>query len=758
MKKILLFRWQPSIPLAMFAALALVFVFLPAKADYVLGPANGNFENGQAAWNAGGPGGSGGSDNFYNEGENGPSEAGTNSVMLTADGSVNPPNGNDLRCNYFSLGPASQGTNAIAIDFDYNILDPFPGGDQIRIGCRFEDSNGNFLGEHNFHLGSPNNDVGGTGWHHFHGIAADPTLSAVNMDIRISMNIFGDDIWSAGPVLFDNFLVTAVPQVGVNNNNDFESTAANWNAGGPGGSGGSENFSNPGENGPSAPGQNSVMMTADGSVNPPNGNDLRANNFFLGAATRGGSGVSVDFDYNILDSFFQGDQIRVGLRFEDSNGNFLGEHNFHLGTPNNDFGGNGWNHFHGIAVDPTRNAVTADLRLSMNIFGDDIWSGGPVLFDNFVVKNTQEVGPNNNGDFEQGGANWNAGGPNNSGGYEVFDYSADGPSELGTNCVMMSADGTVNPPNGNDIRVNEFNVNGNSTQPLTISFDYNILNVINSGTQIRVGLRFFDGNNNFIGEHNTYIGTPNNDLGAEGWKHLAATYPMISGAVSCDIRVSMNIFGDDIWNNGPVLFDNFKVITGTSTTPATSGLALGTVKTLPVTRVAVANGNIIPNNLLEYDELSTNSVTLPTGAVDEPDNILDYPFVSYFGQPTHGTVTANGPYLTYTAASGYVGTDSFPFAISDGLGGLTTSTATVQVNSTAGANRLSSPTSAGNGNYNVPFAGAGSCAYILQQAGSLNPPVVWVPVSTNEANSSGSVTFSTQQAGPTGFWRTKLAP
>ncbi|HXB60047.1 MAG TPA: Ig-like domain-containing protein [Candidatus Acidoferrales bacterium] len=752
-KKILSDLWSRTMPVMALTS-AMAFAALHAKADYVLGPLNPGFENGGADWNSGGPNDSGGSNSFENVG-NGPSVYGTNCALMTADGSVNPSGGNDIRCNYFSLGPATAGSNSVSVDFDYNIINPFPNGDNIRIDVRFEDSNGNFLGEYLFHVGSDNNDVGGTGWHHFHGVAADPTLSAVNMDLRLTMNIFGDDIWSAGPVLFDNFSVSATPTIGVNDNGDFENTGVNWNSGGPNDSGGSNSFDNVGMNGPSIAGNNSVMMTADGSVNPSGGNDIRANNFWLGPATRGTNGVSVDFDYNIINAFPNGDQIRVGLRFEDGNGNFLGEYNFHPGTANNDVGGTGWHHFHGVAIDPTHSAVTADLRLSMNIFGDDIWSAGPVYFDNFVVKGTPLIGPNYNGNFEAGEANWNNGVNSVPGGYEAFYYGpgTNGLSAAGTNCVLMSADGSIAVPNGNDIRVNEFNI-PTTSQPVTISFDYNILNPITTPNQIRVGLRFFDGGNNFVGEHNTYIGTPNGDVGAQGWKHLSETYSIPSGAVQSDIRVTMNIFGDDIWSNGPVLLDNFTVITGTNAVPTANNVLMGTITNLAVTRPAIANAPENPNNLLEYQILSTNEVPQRVGGIIESDGVLAYPTVSYFGQPAHGTVTAQGPYLTYVPNNNYVGSDSFPFAIGDGIGGLATGTATVHVNGNIGANRFTGTAATGV----VSFSGAADCDYVLDETYSLTPPVVWIPVLTNSASGSGSVTFTNQLTAPAGFWRTTLLP
>lgn len=758
MNKKIQFRLWSSVSPALVAALAAAFTVSPAKADFILGPPNPGFESGGQDWNSGASGsGSVNFVNFSNFGTNGPSAPGTNCVMEASDGSGYA----DLRVNYYSLGQATAGSNSVSVDFDYNILNSFPGGNNVRIDVRFEDSNGNFLGEELFHIGSDNNDTGGTGWHHFHGVAADPTRSAVNMDLRMTMNIFGDDTWSAGGVLFDNFLVKVTPVIGVNNNGNFENFSANWNAGGPGGSAGSENFSNIGTNGPSAPGSNSVMMTADGSVDPPNGNDLRANYFFLGPSSEGTNGVSVDFDYNMLNVIYSGDQIRVGLRFENSSGGFLGENNFHIGTPSNDVGGNGWHHFHGVAVDPTYSAVAADLRLSMNIFGDDDWGSGPVLFDNFVVKATPVVGPNYNGDFENGNANWNSGVNTVPGGFENFYFGpgTNGLSLPGTNCVLMSSDGSLSPPNGNDIRVNSFTMPPNS-QTATFSFDYNIVNPISSANAVRVGLRFFSqsGGNDYNGEFDVHPGTPNGDLGAQGWKHYTGVCSVPAGTVSADIRVSMNIFGDDDWNNGPVLFDNFVVITGTNVPPVANNVLMGTVNTLPVTRAAVTNAAIVPASILTYDYLSTNVIVEPDGGIIEPDGILVYPFVTFFTQPAHGTVTAKGAFLTYTANSGYTGNDSFGFAVGDGVGNVVTNTASVLVNGSIGPNQFSKTVNANGNNYTLSFSGAADCDYILELTPSLNPPVFWYPVSTNSANGSGSVTFPNQQTAPAGYWRTQLLP
>jgi hypothetical protein len=275
-----------------------------------------------------------------------------------------------------------------------------------------------------------------------------------------------------------------------------------------------------------------------------------------------------------------------------------------------------------------------------------------------------------------------------------------------------------------------------------------------------VGLRFFSqtGGNNYNGEFDVHPGTPNGDLGAQGWKHYSGVCSVPAGTLSADIRVSMNNFGDDDWNNGPILLDNFVVSEGTNVPPVANNVLMGTVNTLPVTRAAVTPAAIVPVTLLEYGYLTTNLIALPDGGIIEPDGIIVYPFVSSITQPAHGTVTSKGAYLTYTANSGYTGSDSFSFAASDGLGGLVTNTATVLVNGSIGQNKFSKTISVNGNNYTPSFSGAPDCDYILQLTPSLNPPVVWTGISTNTASGSGSVTFPNQQTAPVGFWRTQLLP
>jgi hypothetical protein len=180
---------------------------------------------------------------------------------------------------------------------------------------------------------------------------------------------------------------------------------------------------------------------------------------------------------------------------------------------------------------------------------------------NVVTTSSGTLGPANPG-FEQGGADWNAGGAGGaSGSVNFYNSPTNGPSAPGGNCVSETSDGTGNT----DFRANYFSLGtaAAGANPVTFSFDYSILNPVTSGNNVRVGLRFFDiTGNNFQGENNSHVGSDNGDVGAIGWQPFSVTVTPPATAYTADIRVSMNIFGDDDWNDGAVLFDNFSVSAG----------------------------------------------------------------------------------------------------------------------------------------------------------------------------------------------------
>ncbi|WP_141551738.1 Ig-like domain-containing protein [Natrinema sp. CBA1119] len=68
-----------------------------------------------------------------------------------------------------------------------------------------------------------------------------------------------------------------------------------------------------------------------------------------------------------------------------------------------------------------------------------------------------------------------------------------------------------------------------------------------------------------------------------------------------------------------------------------------------------------------------------TGTFDARDPNGDSLSYAVTSGPNHGTVSTNGDSFTYTPESGYSGTDSFTYEVSDGNGGTATATVTINV-------------------------------------------------------------------------------
>ena len=75
----------------------------------------------------------------------------------------------------------------------------------------------------------------------------------------------------------------------------------------------------------------------------------------------------------------------------------------------------------------------------------------------------------------------------------------------------------------------------------------------------------------------------------------------------------------------------------------------------------------------------------------------------------------------------------------------------------AGYNQLSMPQLV-NGAWNIAFLGAASAKYVLETTSSLQAPVVWTPVATNQTSSAGAVTFTVTPTSGSGFYRTHSLP
>lgn len=195
--------------------------------------------------------------------------------------------------------------------------------------------------------------------------------------------------------------------------------------------------------------------------------------------------------------------------------------------------------------------------------------GAALLFAGLITSAQAQLvlGPANPG-FESGSTGWFSG----SGGVGTVvlpDSTSNGPSAPGTNDVLIgsTSGGTANHA---DFRSATFSLGpaAGGAQPVTFSFDYNILGTVTPGNNVRVGLRTWadSGGTTFEGENNSFIGDNTGDSGGDGWHTFSVTYTPSASAEYADLRISVNVFNSspgvgDYWSDGNVLFDNFSVTT-----------------------------------------------------------------------------------------------------------------------------------------------------------------------------------------------------
>lgn len=130
-----------------------------------------------------------------------------------------------------------------------------------------------------------------------------------------------------------------------------------------------------------------------GATDLGSGSDFRADIFALEQAAQGAEPITISFRFMFTEEVQPGNNIRVGLRFHTSpdSDSFTGEQNFYIGTDNGDGSLlNEWQSFSQDSVFSPGDAMGADIRTSVNIFGDDDWVSGDVHFDNFSVSTVPE--------------------------------------------------------------------------------------------------------------------------------------------------------------------------------------------------------------------------------------------------------------------------------------------------------------------------------------------------------------------------------
>jgi hypothetical protein len=121
------------------------------------------------------------------------------------------------------------------------------------------------------------------------------------------------------------------------------------------------------------------------------------------------------------------------------------------------------------------------------------------------------------------------------------------------------------------------------------------------------------------------------------------------------------------------------------------------------------------------------------------------------------TVTHDGVNATYTSASVFTGTDSFNYVVGDGRGGFATNTVTMTVIAKSPRYNLMSPRVAtANGIMELTYEGIPLCDYALDWTTNLAPPIDWLPVITNMANTNGLVNFTNDSGESTqNYFRTR---
>lgn len=143
-----------------------------------------------------------------------------------------------------------------------------------------------------------------------------------------------------------------------------------------------------------------------------------------------------------------------------------------------------------------------------------------------------------NGDFEDGGNDWNTGGG-------VIVDTDNGPSLLGISCALLD---NAADSGGRDWRSNQFDIVSNVEYFLT--FDYKTEVGATSNPQVR--FRFWKENGDFNGEAQKTL-----DLTDGTWQTIEISRISAADAVSADIFFSSHKFGDFV---GIVKFDNAVVV------------------------------------------------------------------------------------------------------------------------------------------------------------------------------------------------------
>jgi len=199
------YRWQQCLGAAA-TGIAFAILALPAGAQIVLGPTPPIETADGAGWFSGQNGAAMSSvtDTSF------PFDSDTYDGMLS-NSIAGSANNADFRSAVFSLGPAANGAQTVDFSF-YYYAPSVNSGDNVRVDLRLWSGQNDtgFIDDNNQHPFSAGTMSGYSLWNS----GPITTTGAYYADIRVSINLFGDDTWSSGVAYFDNFSVTTVPEPG----------------------------------------------------------------------------------------------------------------------------------------------------------------------------------------------------------------------------------------------------------------------------------------------------------------------------------------------------------------------------------------------------------------------------------------------------------------------------------------------------------------------------------------------------------------
>ena len=197
-------------------------------------------------------------------------------------------------------------------------------------------------------------------------------------------------------------------------------------------------------------------------------------------------------------------------------------------------------------------------------------------------------------------------------------------------------------------------------------------------------------------------------------------------------------------NNNQITVNFGSASDNVTVTETSSASCVGAPVSLPVT-VGPNHAPVAPAAKSLTTAMNTaatyNKVKLLVGATDADSDTLS---VTAASTPAHGTTVLETDDVKYTPTTGYTGSDSYTYTISDGNGGTAIGTVNVIVTSNNGAspNVVGSPTfDSGTGTFSVTFAGIPGYEYTVEYAvGSAAPP--WTKLENVIAGSDGLFTVT----------------